>query len=91
MQVNYFFLTQTSAKKVYNGKSKINSKIDSMFLESLSSHKLRFDREQSKYWKVDRQKDKQIWEEFSSTINWIWVSFCNASMAIGSDEINRKS
>ena len=58
-----------------------------MFLESLSSHKLQFDRAQSKYWKVDRQKDKQIWEEFSSTINWICVSFRNASMAIGSDEI----
>ena len=48
-----------------------------------------FDRAQSKYWKVDRHwKDKQIWEEFSSTINWIWISFCNASMATGSDEIN---
>ena len=50
--------------------------------------KLLFDRAQSKYWKVDRHwKDKQISEEFSSTINWIWVSFCNASMAVGSDEI----
>ena len=23
---------------------------------------------QSKYWKVDRQKDEQIWKEFSSSI-----------------------
>ena len=56
-----------------------------MFLESLSSQKLLFDLAQSKCWKVDRQKDKQMWEEFSSTIN--WVSFSNALMAIGSDEI----
>ena len=30
MEVNYFFLTQNSAKKAHNGKSKINSKIDTI-------------------------------------------------------------
>ena len=30
MQVNYFFLTQNSAKKAHNGKSKNISKIDTI-------------------------------------------------------------
>ena len=30
MEVNYFFLTQNSAKKAHNVKSKINSKIDTI-------------------------------------------------------------